>query len=242
MQYAGAKINNMKIAVCLIATHKYNIFVQPLIDSIKKYFLLNHQIEVHLFVDELADYQGDDRVMVNQTLIVSYRFPYATLYRYKIMTGKEYDCDYIYYFDVDYLLVDTIDEEIFGDVVAVLHPGFSVVGGGSWCTDKNSNAYTYPENRKQYFCGGTQGGRYEHFYRIMKRLSREIDDDEKRGVKAEWNDEGHWNRLLSELNNFKILDSRYCMVEQQHLRERWKIDHLKPKILALEKNHKEFQS
>lgn len=205
--------------------------------------MLRHQIQIHLFVDELGSYEGDDRVKIEQTLIVSYRFPLATLYRYKIMTeGKDYNCDYIYYLDVDYLIASEIDEEIFGDIVAVLHPGYSVLGGGSWCTDKKSNAYTYPENRKQYFCGGTQGGRYEYYYPLMKRMKREIEDDEKRGVKAEHNDEGHWNKVLSELNSFKILDSGYCFVEQPHLQKQWKIDHLTPKIIALDKNHEEIRS
>lgn len=235
-----------KVVVCLISTRKYHVFVQPLIDSIKKHFLLRHQIEIVLFTDTIdVDYQGDGRVKITKDLISSYGFPEATLYRYAIMTSREYECDYIYYLDVDYLIVNEIDEEIFGDgLVAVLHPGFfsGVNGYGSWCDDKESNAYTFPENRKRYYCGGTQGGSSEHYYRAMQKMAREIADDEKRGVKAEWNDEQHWNRLLSELKSFKVLDSGYCMVEQEHLRHQWKIDHIKPKILALDKNHKEIRS
>lgn len=233
----------MKVAVCLIVTRKYHVFCQPLIDSICKYFLLRHKIEVNIFTDNTElEYVGDERVTIVKHPIPSYGFPEATLFRYHIMTSIEYDCDYIYYLDIDYLCVYEIDENIFGDgLVAILHPGFSCVGGGSWCNDKNSNAYTSPEYRQIYACGGTQGGAYEHYYRAMQQMKLMIDDDEKRGVRCEWNDEQHWNKLLSEQKSFKILDSSYCYVQQPHLQKLWKIDHLTPKILALEKDHKHIR-
>ncbi len=235
---------NMNISICLIVTRKYHVFAQPLINSIAKYFLVNHNVTIHLFTDNLdIKYDGSDRVKIEYALIPSYGFPQATLYRYAIMTSKTYDCDYLYYLDVDYLIVSEITEDIFyNGLVAILHPGFSCVGGGSWCNDKNSNAYTFPEFRKQYFCGGTSGGRYEHYYRAMQQMKRDIEDDEKRGVKAEHNDEQHWNRLLSEHKSFKILDSSYCMPEPINLRDSWKLSHLTPKILALDKNHAEIRS
>lgn len=227
-----------KIVVCVIVTRKYHIFAQRLISGLCTYFLLKHDVEVHMFTDDIEKfYLGDDRVTIVKHKVASYGFPEATLLRYHMMTSVKYDCDYIYYLDIDYAIVDDIKEEFLGNIVAVLHPGFAVVGGGSWCDDKNSKAYTLPENRKKYYCGGTAGGRKEIYYNIMEQLRDAIEDDRKRGVKAEWNDEAHWNRYLSEINNFKELDSSYCMVEQMHLRKLWKINNLEPKILALEKQH-----
>lgn len=232
----------MHINVNLIATRKYHVFVQPLIDSICKYFLLKHDITINLFTDDLnRNYDGDPRVEIKQHLIPSYGFPEATLLRYRIMSSIEYDCDYIVYLDVDYLIVSEVGDDILGPIVAVLHPGFSVVGGGSWSTDKKSLSYTEPENRIRYYCGGTQGGSKDHYVAIMKLLANRIDDDTRRGVKAEHNDESAWNWFLSQTGGYKILDSRYCMVQQPHLQRLWKIDHLEPKILALEKSHEEFQ-
>lgn len=231
----------MKVTICLIATKKYKQFVEPLVRSIDNYFLLRHEVEVVLFTDEISPFEGIGRIKVTQDLIVSYGFPEATLYRYAIITSREYNCDYLYYLDVDYLIVSEVDESIFGNIVAVYHPGF-YNGGGSWCTDVRSNAYTYPGNRKKYYAGGTQGGRYEYYYPTMQRLKREIENDEKRGVKAEWNDEAHWNKYLSELNEFTALDPSYCMVQQEHLQREWGVDHLPKIILALEKNHEEIRS
>lgn len=232
----------MHININIIATRRYHIFVQPLIDSICKYFLLRHKITINLFSDDLEkQYDGDDRVSVDTWLIDSYGWPEATLLRYRIMSGIHYDCDYIFYLDADYIISSEVDEEILGPIVAVLHPGFSIVGGGSWCTDERSMAFTKPENRENYFCGGTSGGSKDHYVAIMNLLADRIDDDTSRGIKAEHNDEQHWNWYLSQTGGVKILDCSYCMVEQEHLRKLWKIDHLTPKILALSKNHSEFQ-
>lgn len=232
----------MNININLIATRKYPVFVQPLINSICKYFLLNHSITINVFTDNQSIlYNGEDRVKIKQLLVPSYGFPDATLLRYRIMSSIEYDCDYIVYLDVDYLIVSEVGDEILGPIVAVLHPGFSVVGGGSWCTDEKSLAYTKSENRKQYFCGGTQAYSKDHGVAIMRLLAERIDDDTRLGVKAEWNDESMWNWYLSENGGFKVLDSSYCMPDKDELSRLWKIDHLPKRILALSKNHSEFQ-
>lgn len=231
-----------KVVVCLIVTRKYHIFVQPLIDSIKKYFLLRHQIEIVLFTDDIEiDYKGDERVKITKDLIVSWGFPLITLKRYEIMTSRTYDCSYIYYIDVDALVVAEVDESIFGDIVAVRHPGFEKMGGGSWETNKQSNAYTYEENRIAYWAGGFGGGSYERYYPLMKRMKRDIQDDEKNGVMPIWHDESIWNFYLSELKSFTKLNSAYCMPEPFHLRKAWRIDGIEPKILMLDKDHKSIR-
>lgn len=233
----------MKVNVNLIATRKYTIFVQPLIDSICKYFLLRHTIEIHLHTDKTElEYFGDERVSIIKHHILSEGFPEITLHRYAIMTNTVYDCDYLYYFDVDYLIVSEIDEEIFGDIVAVLHPGFMNMGGGSWCTDTNTLAFTFEHDRIKYYAGGTQGGRCEFYYAIMERLRSYIEEDEKRGVKPEHNDESYWNAIIPLVKNVKVLDSSYCMVEQEHLQKAWKIDHLPKRIIALSKDHNSIRN
>ena len=232
----------MKVSIALIATKKYKAFVQPLIDSICKYFLLRHPIEISLFSDELEiEYVGNERVSIVKELIPSYGFPEATLYRFAIITSKEYQCDYLYYIDVDALIVGDVDESIFGDIVAVRHPGFDRMGGGSWETNKKSNAYTYEENRLSYWAGGFNGGAYERFYRLMKRMKRDIQDDEQNGVMPVWHDESVFNFYLSEMKSFKELSSAYCMPEPMHLRKAWKIDDIEPKILMLDKDHKSIR-
>ena len=235
----------MKINLLCIATRKYKTFVPQFLEGVKKYFFVNHEVELNLFTDELEhEYLGDERVKVNKELIPSYTFPNATLLRYKIFTSKEYTCDYLLYSDIDMKIVDYIDESILGNIIAVKHPGFSkVVSGGSWETNKKSTSYVYPENRIYYWAGGVQGGANEYYYRAMQRMKRDIEEDERNGIIPIWHDESAWNCFLSErCGNFKQLGSEYCCPEPVHLRRLWGIDDIPPKIIALAKDHASIRS
>lgn len=228
----------MEIGILIISTRLYKQFVPQLLDSLHRNFLLEHKLHIFLFTDEIMDLQNNG-MTIEQMIIPAYGFPAATLFRYEIFCSRTYEkMDYLFYLDVDTKCVSETDEEILGDIVAVLHPGFAMFPGtGSWCDDKMSAAYTLPELRKQYFCGGCSGGRTESYYKLMIQMRDNIEQDEAIGVRAEWNDEAHLNKVLSEMSDFKILDSSYMMVEQPHLRKAWRLEHLKPRILALAKDH-----
>ena len=55
-----------KIGLILISTNKYKIFVKPLIESARNFFLNNHEVTYYLFTDsdEFNDL-GDD-VVINK--------------------------------------------------------------------------------------------------------------------------------------------------------------------------------
>lgn len=236
------KIVKMTIGLLLLSTCQYKKFVQPLLNDVKKHFLSDHKIEVHLFTDDIhLSTEGDERVAISKYLIVSWRFPEITLYRYKIFTSKEYpNCDYLFYMDVDMRILDTIGDEVLGNIVATLHPGF-YNGGGAWGDNKESLSYTFPENRIKYYAGGFSCGERDRYWAMMKQLSLAIEDDEKRNVLAEWHDETHFNKYLSELRSFKVLDPSYCMPEPEILREEWGLKQFPPRIIALDKNHEEIR-
>ncbi len=233
-----------KVCICLISTGKYGQFVQPLIDSIREFFLLRHRVEIHLFSDDVTgiEYENCERVKIIKHGIKSYKFPEVTLYRYKIILMSNYICDYMYYMDVDMRIVREVGEEIFAPLVAVGHPGYSIVGGGAWCDNVQSLAYVAPNKRIKYVAGGFQGGQKDRYLDAIIALHSRINLDESRGIMATWHDESHWNKLYSEHPlEFLVLNSGYCMVENMYQRKLWKIDGLTPYILALDKNHKEIR-
>lgn len=233
----------MTIGLLLIATRKYKSFVQNLLNDVKKYFFIYHNIEVHLFIDETEhEFMGDERVKIIKDLIPSYTFPNATLLRYHIFTSKKYDCDYLFYSDVDMSIVDYIDESILSNIVAVRHPGFDKIGGGSWETNELSMTYVYPEKRISYYAGGFQGGKKEYYYRAMQSMRMAIDEDEKNGIVPIWHDESAWNCFLSGCDFFKELGSEYCMPDREELQRLWKIDKLPKRILALSKDHENIRT
>lgn len=236
-----------QISVLLISTNKYYQFVQPLIDSIEKYFLLNHDITIHLFTDKLF-IANTVRCKFKQYGIPNYGFPQATLYRYKIFTEHAVflsDSDYLFYLDVDMQVVSEVGEEIFSNGLTVVnHPGFYKYGWGSNNNPIESLSYLPIEKRVNYYAGGFQGGKSDIYLYASEILATRIQHDESRGVIAEWHDETHWNWITHDSfphESLNVLPPNYCMVEDIERRKLWGINHFEPKIIALNKNHKELR-
>ncbi len=234
-----------KIGILLISTNKYSKFIQPLIDSIERYFLTNHKVSVHLFTDTLT---GTGKIPVYRYIIPSYKFPQATLYRYKIFS-KYRDWlteDYLFYIDIDSLIISPVTDEILNPygLTAVHHPGFyTSKGWGSPSVDERSLAYLPQEKRKYYPCGGMQGGTSVSYKVAIMTLADRIEEDERNNVMAQWHDESHWARYVNEYDGpITALDPSFMMVENVKQRKLWGIDHLEPKIIALDKQHKELRS
>jgi histo-blood group ABO system transferase len=225
----------MRIALCIIATKKYIDFVTPLIESAEKYFLNGHEKHYHVFSDTL----GANTNIVTSHLVKHQPWPAMTLNRYKIILSaglKGYD--YVYYIDADSLFVDYVGDEILQEMVTVLHPGF-YRGGGSWEDNSKSFAYVPVAYRKQYVCGGFNGG--SKFLHYAKFLASNIENDRQQGITAVWHDESHLNYFYSFRFQQPALDPSYMMPQSEAKRKAWGISNFQPKIIALEKDHKTFQ-
>lgn len=228
----------MRIGLCLISTGKYDVFVQPLIDSVDKWFFRQDTITIYLFTDK-TDLQliYSDRINIVTIPITHKPFPFATLYRYKYFTAAAYliDTDYVFYSDVDMRFVGKVDREILGDIVSVMHPGFYKGGWGSEGCSKMSTAYLPPEMRNGYKAGGFQGGKKLPYLRAASELDKRISSDESIGVMAIYHDETHWNWYLQmRAKNVKTLDPSYCYPEASWAKG---MPFVK-RIMALEKDHK----
>lgn len=232
----------MKIGLLLIATGKYDVFLQPLINSVDQYFFKDDAVEIFLFADKVPNIIHSDRIKTVHIPIEHKPFPYSTLYRYKYFNESRdlISTEYVFYCDVDMLFVDHVGHEILPDndsgLVAVQHPGFAKNGGwGSPNVFKESMAYVAPENRVTYCAGGFQGGLRLFYLQTCSELAINIDIDENNGVRAEWNDESHWNKCLSikGYQNVNILSHEYCMSDADISGS--------PKLLALTKDHNYFQ-
>lgn len=241
----------MRIGILIIATNKYKQFVQPLLDSAKDKLFPGHQVTFYLFTDDVSvNYDtGTDRIRILKYLIPAYKFPLATLYRYKIFNDHRAHIldDFTFYTDVDMRFDNVVgDELLVPSLVAVHHPGFYVSKGwGSGGCSTESLAWLPEEKRVNYCAGGFQGGKTAIYLEACAILSSRIADDEARNVLAEWHDETHWNWLLNNGSGtmpITMFNPEYCMVEQQELREKWGIADLTPRVIALAKNHEEIRN
>lgn len=235
----------MRIALCIIATGRYDCFVGPLLDSAREFFLAGHERRFFVFSDRPM--QEDDALWVP----TPHRpWPGPTLYRYHTMLGAECflrDHDYVFYCDADMRFVAHVGEEILptrhppptthhSPLTAVLHPGYCWRRPGNVPYERRpeSRACVPPGGGARYYAGGFQGGESAAWLRVCRALAEAIDDDARRGITARWHDESHWNRLLADNRPEIVLPPGYCSHEDRPEPDR--------RILALNKNHAELRA
>ncbi len=240
----------MKIGILIIGTKKYKHFFQQLYDSFEKHVLVNHEKTYFYFTDDLEQTVSNK---VQMFYVPAENWPLPTLFRYKYMlTAKQeiLNMDYLLYTDIDMLAINTISDEILPKnekLLAIAHPGFYKKGLGTPEKRKISRAYIRADEKRDYYiCGGIQGGYAIDYVRAMEIMDEMIQDDYSRGIIPIWNDESIWNRLyVTNQKFFKILTPEYCYPEGKYKLPRMPnyetIRGLTPRLLALDKNHREYQ-
>lgn len=243
--------NNIKtfnfIGLFIIVTGKYDIFLQRLIDSLDTHFFKKENVIIYLFWDKPFYYfKLPSRFSIVCFPIKHYSFPFITLYRYYLFNSvlNKINCEYLFYMDVDMILVGDVGHEILpgendGGLVVTGHPGFWV-GGGAWCTNTGSTAFTEENHRTRYVAGGFQGGETKAYLSACKEMADNIALDESRGIMAEWHDESHLNKYICNRKH-KLLTPEYCMIPEQSVREKYGIAHFTSRIIALTKDHEELR-
>lgn len=221
------------VGLLIMATGKYIQFVDPLIRSAEKHFCKNHNVTYFIFTDAPRKSAGNIVYVYQQRL----GWPYDTMMRYHAYLAHEEllrTQDYLFATDADMLFVDKVGDEILGDLVATIHPGY-VGRRGTYETDPKSLACVRDNEGEHYFAGGFYGGNTEEFLQILKVNTQNINDDLSRGIIAIWHDESHWNRYCIDHKPTVVLSPSYCYPEG------WKLPY-KPRLIALNKNHNEVRS
>ena len=225
----------MRIGILIIATNRYNDFVQPLVTSADQHLLCGRDVTYFVFTNEDIQIESERQVVVNR---VEHRsWPWMTLGRYSIFEDHASNLegmDYLFYTDADMLFVGPVGDEILSERVATQHPGYAGRRGTPE-TRPESSACVHDHESMQYFAGGFNGGSTTEYLRMCATISSRINSDYERGVIAVWHDESHLNRYLIDNTPTKILDPTYCWPEQV----------ARPtgaKLLALEKNHNAIRS
>lgn len=229
---------NKKVGVILIATGtEYHKYIIPQINSIKENFKPSDDVTIFLFTD--ANYKYTEK----QFYCKSLGYPGATLWRFRTMLTQENELkkmDYLYYMDVDMLVVDKIKEEVLSDLVATLHPGFINIRG-TYEDRLRSLAYVKSDEGDQYFCGGFNGGSSVEYLKMVRQLAKNVGTDANNGIMAVWHDESHMNRYLIDNPPTKILSPAYCYPEppedETYEKNIWKQKY-EPKIYAINKGQR----
>jgi histo-blood group ABO system transferase len=250
------------IGVCFVATGKYKQFLKPTMDSCIMNFAKPHPLTFFIFTDDATLFSEQSYQGFNVLVFPVERkgFPGDTLYRYHYMLKAEEalrsTTDYMFYMDVDYWVCNRDDtQNMISNVdglIAVqhLHNLHQKQGNlrGTPETNPKSTACIHPhETMRYYFCGGFQGGSTNDYLQACKTISENINADDENGVMAVWHDESHWNRYLVNHPPRLVLSQSYvypeeCLASEEG--ENSKMLHqnrITPIMIALAKNHKEFQ-
>lgn len=222
-----------KIGLLIMATGKYDVFVDPLVGSARKYFCPSHEVTFFVFSDGDRITKAEDVVCIFQGRL---GWPFDTMMRNSVYYQNKdllSEQDYLFAVDADMLFVDTVGDEILGERVATVHPGYVGIRG-TYETDPHCLAYVREDEGQYYFAGGFFGGSREEFLKITFETTRRIQDDYSRGIIAVWHDESHWNRYCIDFKPTVILDSSYCCPDI------YRFDR-PAKLLCLTKNHAAFR-
>lgn len=216
------------IGLLVVATGKYIQFVEPLINSANKHFCPGHQITYFIFTDGQAP-KAENIVSIYQKRL---GWPFDTMMRMDMYARQKellQQMDYLFACDADMLFVDTVGNEILGDLVATQHPGY-VGQRGTYETRNISTAYISPREGNMYFAGGFYGGKATHVLAMAEAITKNIKTDLEKNIVAVWHDESHLNRYFIDHKPTVILNPSYCYPES------WNLPYPK-KLLALDKNH-----
>lgn len=221
-----------KVALCITATGKYDVFARQLVKSARNFFLKNCQVTYFIFTDGEIEPAEDVKVVYQKRL----GWPYDTLMRFEIYFKSKdlFDgYDYLFALDADMLFVSEVGDEILGDLVGTIHPGY-YNKRGTYEMRRESTACVREREQKHYFAGGFYGGNKDNFLKLLSITSENIRKDLDNRIIAIWHDESHLNRYFVDFPPTIKLDPSYCYPES------WNIPFCR-KLLALDKNHEEMR-
>lgn len=234
----------LRVGMLCIATNKidYLRYAGALVASAKNFLFANTDVQVtwYLFTNWTKLPPG-----AVHCPILDEPWPMPTLKRYHYFCGQwerlASETDFLFYIDADMLFTGPVGHEILSEHVATLHPGFYKKPRAQFTYERNqrSKAYVAPNEGVSYFAGGFQGGKTAHFLAAMLTMKDQIWEDMNALVKAEHNDESHWNRYCIDAPPTLVLPPAYCYSPQRAIVESGEA--IKPLITCVEKNnHREL--
>lgn len=200
----------ISVNFCVIATGRYRALLPGMLESARRFFCVDFSPRFHVWSDEPIRERG-----LTWHYLAHEPWPGPTLHRYRAYLASASDlrkADYTFHFDADLRFVRPVCDEIFSDLVAVVHPGYEYARPGQlpYETRLESMACVLPRWRRRYWIGAVQGGRTDRWLSVMKELDSWIAIDEQRGIVTPWQDESYWVKYLSVYGQSLELSPDYC--------------------------------
>lgn len=237
-------LNRTKVGLMLIATGKYDQFLQGMISSADNFFLKDCEVTYYVFGDKAPAVRSVRNVIY---IPIEHKpFPFASMDRYKYFTknadklSKE---QYLFFSDVDALFVDNvIKSDIIGNLVGTRHCGY-IDKPGTFEDNPQSCLYLGLDQYKYYFAGGFNGGSSSEYLRMANWCYEMIEKDLANGIIPRWHDESALNSFFAYNIPDKILTPsfHYPRSNIEAYKRGWLPDVYYPKLLLLDKDHESIR-
>lgn len=195
----------MRIAVLTIATGKYDVFIEGLVQSCEKYFLPGTEKKYFVFTDSEKIETKDNIIRVEQKKL---GWPFDTMLRFHMFKAiKEHlnDFDYLFFMNANLKMVSTVGTFILETprdcgLILTIHPGFYSKPKSHYPLERNtmSSFYFPPGKERNYFQGCFNGGKTKEFLEMSEILSNLIDEDLRKNIIPLWHDESALNWYVME--------------------------------------------
>lgn len=239
-----------KVALINITLNKpYWQYLQPMVDSAKKFFLKGHQVDYITWSDMPQESIQGVKVIPTEP----FEWPLPTLYRYHLFLREEEllkEYDYIFYIDTDMEFVSPVGDEVLGEITAAQHPMYALDRKYIPPYEPNPNSASFiprPGRVREgtgkkyfetlYFAGGFQGGRSDKWIEAMKKMKEIIDRDFSNNYIPIWNDESVWNKYLFDNPPSVVLSPSYVYpdsLNKLYYQKIWGRNYV-PKIITITK-------
>lgn len=190
--------------------------------------------------ESATEFFSPDPVIAHITLPGREGWPEATMYRYHVLLENRFSLelfDHVYMIDADMVFRGRVGNEILGDRVATLHPGFVGRNSRHLPYERRSTSRAYVGGGDRYYAGGFVGGTTDSFMWMADRIAKGVDRDAGDGIVACWHDESHLNAVLNVYPPNVLLSPSYCMPDDSSGYP-W-LSGLERKIVAIDKTPSE---
>ena len=214
-------MNNSKYRVAVVTICLNGIYwpyLGKMVDSAKKFFLKDHEVDYFTWSDMPPEHLPGIKVFPTEP----FAWPLPTLKRYHLFLQQEEllsQYDFIFYIDADMLFVSRVGDEVLGDGLTLAqHPMYALSQKYIPPYEPNSESKAFIprlgriidlEGKKRlepiYAAGGFQGGRSDSFIKAMKVMKEWTDEDFANNYVPIWNDESIWNSYLFRLTPTGVL-------------------------------------
>jgi hypothetical protein len=234
--------HSASVGFLIVATGKYDIFVNPLIESIEKYVLPNNSKHYHIFTEKPSLVLSVNNYSIHK--IDHKPFPYPTLHRFHFFSkyAKSLTQDYLAYIDADTLITSQIGTEILTPRTVTQHCGYLNVIG-TFEDRPESAVYVDSTIARNYYGGGFYCLAKDSFFNMMDWCKDAIDYEERNARIPVWHDESAINKYFTLVEPTRVLSPSYHYPENNpRIYASWEGQDFPCKILLLDKNHKEIRS